>query len=208
MARIVTMDDLVLPKLKCPIPAILVILAILAIRQLRVLESLVLQPRPVMSQPTPALIQERPNVAIFYGFIFILLTIASDVPVLYTLTFPGQEYLPWINLALPSIAVILVLIGLKRAIGQPDIYRGKGWGWILTVLSVLILAGSIWGYRHSTDIPASIGAPRVGEKAPDFTLSDTSGKPVSLSQSLTKPMDAASGKAPKAVLLVFYRGWW
>ena len=161
-----------------------------------------------MSQPTPALIQERPNVAIFYGFIFILLTIASDVPVLYTLTFPGQAFLPWINLALPTIAVILLLIGLKRAIGQPDIYRGKGWASILTVLSILILAGSIWGYRHSTDIPDSTGAPQVGQKAPDFTLSDTSGKPVSLSQLLTTPIGAPPGKAPKAVLLVFYRGWW
>lgn len=161
-----------------------------------------------MSQPTPALIQDRPNLAIFYGFIFMLLTIASDVPVLYGLTFPGQEFLPWVNLALPAIAVILLLVGLKRAFGQEEIYRGKFWASILSVLSILILAGSIWGYLHAKDIPAATGAPHVGQKAPDFTLSDSSGNPVSLSHLLTTPIDASSRKPPKAVLLVFYRGWW
>ena len=55
-----------------------------------------------------------------------------------------------------------------------------------------------------TPLPASPGAPRVGEKAPDFTLADTAGKPVSLA-SLLKP--AESGEKPW-VLLVFYRGYW
>lgn len=161
-----------------------------------------------MNQPMPALIQRRPNGAIFNGLIFILLTIASDIPVLYTLNFPGQRFLPWINLALPAIAVVFLLVGLKRAFGKPEIYRGKVWGSILGTLSILILALSIWGYRHAKDLPAATGAPQVGQKAPDFTLNDTSGNPVSLSQLLTTPIDAASGKAPKAALLVFYRGWW
>jgi hypothetical protein len=59
----------------------------------------------------------------------------------------------------------------------------------------------------------------VGQKAPDFTLSDTNGKPVSLSELLSTPingktMNAPVGNAqqaptsPKGVLLVFYRGYW
>ncbi len=59
---------------------------------------------------------------------------------------------------------------------------------------------------------AALAAParalEVGQKAPDFTLTDTSGQAVSLAQLLANPIDAASGKAPKAVLLIFYRGYW
>ena len=161
-----------------------------------------------MNQPMPALSQRRRNLAILGGLIFILLTIASDVPSLYGLNVPGLVLLPWINLALPALAVVFFIVALKRAFGHPDIYRGKAWGSILGVLSVLILALSIVGYRHVKDLPASTGAPRVGQKAPDFTLTDTSGNSVSLSQMLAAPIDAASGKAPKAVLLVFYRGYW
>ena len=44
-----------------------------------------------------------------------------------------------------------------------------------------------------------------GKKAPEFSLSDTNGKLVSLSELLTTPVD---GKTPKGVVLVFYRGYW
>jgi hypothetical protein len=54
-------------------------------------------------------------------------------------------------------------------------------------------------------IPASQGAPQVGQKAPAFTLTDTSNKQVSLSELLSTPIN---GKAPKGVVLVFYRGYW
>lgn len=161
-----------------------------------------------MSQPMPALMQRRRNRVIFYGFIFILLTIAGAVPALYGLNFPGLVLLPWINVALPAIAVVFFIVGLKRAFGQPETYRGKVWGSILGLLSVLLFAGSVWGYHHAKDLPPSSGAPKVGQKAPDFSLSDTSGKATSLSELLSTPIDAASGKGPRAVLLVFYRGYW
>ena len=54
-------------------------------------------------------------------------------------------------------------------------------------------------------MPASTGAPHVGQKVPEFTLPDVNGRQVSLNQLLSDPID---GKAPKGVLLVFYRGWW
>ena len=52
-------------------------------------------------------------------------------------------------------------------------------------------------------LPASKGAPKVGQKAPDFTLPDSSGKPVKLSGLL-----AGEGGRGPWVLLVFYRGYW
>jgi len=54
-------------------------------------------------------------------------------------------------------------------------------------------------------LPESKGAPKVGQKAPEFTLVDTSRKPVSLAELLSTPIN---GNAPKGVLLVFYRGYW
>jgi len=54
-------------------------------------------------------------------------------------------------------------------------------------------------------LPRSPGAPQVGQKAPDFTLTDSNNKPVTLAQLLTEPID---DKPPKGVLLTFYRGYW
>ena len=48
-------------------------------------------------------------------------------------------------------------------------------------------------------VPASVGAPRVGQKTPDFTLLDQNGKPVGLGDLLSKSNGA---------VLIFYRGFW
>ncbi len=53
-------------------------------------------------------------------------------------------------------------------------------------------------------LPPSKGAPKVGEKAPDFTLPDSTGKPVKLSEFIA----AGNGAKSAWVLLVFYRGYW
>jgi hypothetical protein len=74
------------------------------------------------------------------------------------------------------------------------------------VVTLLACALSIFGFFSARKLPASAGAPQVGQKAPDFTLTDTTGKQVSLSQILAEPMP--NGAAPKAALLVFYRGYW
>jgi peroxiredoxin len=54
-------------------------------------------------------------------------------------------------------------------------------------------------------MPAARGAPRVGQKAPEFALSDTNGKTVTLAELLSTPI---KGKPAKGVLLIFYRGYW
>jgi peroxiredoxin len=48
-------------------------------------------------------------------------------------------------------------------------------------------------------VPNSSGAPRVGQKAPDFILLDQTGKPVGLGDLLSDS---------KGALLIFYRGFW
>ena len=62
-------------------------------------------------------------------------------------------------------------------------------------------------------LPASTGAPQVGQKAPEFTLVDTNNKSSSLSELLSSPitsvpLSAGGPRAPKGVLLIFYRGYW
>jgi len=52
-------------------------------------------------------------------------------------------------------------------------------------------------------LPISKGSPQVGQKAPDFTLPDTSGNLVKLSDLL-----AAPGAKGSWLLLIFYRGYW
>jgi peroxiredoxin len=54
-------------------------------------------------------------------------------------------------------------------------------------------------------LPASKGAPQVGQVVPNFVLPDTNGNQVSLDELLVSPIN---GSAPKGVLLVFYRGYW
>jgi peroxiredoxin len=54
-------------------------------------------------------------------------------------------------------------------------------------------------------LPASKGAPQVGQKMPEFSLPDADGKQVSLNELLSTPVD---GQSPKGVLLIFYRGYW
>jgi peroxiredoxin len=172
-----------------------------------------------MNQPMRALPQRRRNGALWAGSILTLLGVLSNF--LYFIRVPGEKFFPWVNLLLPAIGLAFFLLGLKRAFGQPmmsrgsvslfgrpEVYRGKVSGSILTVIAVLLFGISVWGFFHARAVPASAGAPKIGQKAPDFTLTETSGQTVSLDQLLSAPIDSSSGKAPKAVLLVFYRGYW
>jgi len=81
----------------------------------------------------------------------------------------------------------------------------------LLVIPVLLLAGLLVAAAPMlSQLPASKGAPQVGDAAPDFTLPDTSGKSVQLSALLGDATAAAKRPAQTspALLLVFYRGYW
>jgi len=124
---------------------------------------------------------------------------------LFFVSFSGQQFAPWLNLALFVLPVILFIVGLRRATAQPQVYRGKIGGWIFTVLSILLLGLTGFVFFVSRALPASAASPQIGQKAPEFTLADTNGQTVSLAQLLAGPNPATR---PKAVLLVFYRGYW
>ena len=117
--------------------------------------------------------------------------------------FPITRDFPWANFLLFGIGLALLVVGLFRAFGRPQVYRGKIFGSILAAIAVLCVAFFsyvIFYVLHQ--VPASAGAPRVGQKAPDFFLLDQNGNPVGLGDLLRGP------SGPKAVALIFYRGFW
>jgi len=114
--------------------------------------------------------------------------------------FPITRDFPWANLLLFGIGGALLIVGLFRAFGRPQLYRGKIFGSILTAIALVLIA--VFSYEIFyvlRQVPLSAQAPRVGEKAPDFTLLDQNEQPVGLG-------DLLSGS--RAVVLIFYRGFW
>jgi hypothetical protein len=118
----------------------------------------------------------------------------------FFLRFPTTRDFPWANLVLFGIGAALLIVGLFRAFGRPQVYRGKIFGSIFTAIALLVVAFFSYEIFYVLrQVPASTGAPRVGQKAPDFILLDQNGKSVGLG-------DLLSGS--KAVALIFYRGFW
>jgi hypothetical protein len=132
------------------------------------------------------------------GFAIVVLSLISYFSVFYL--FPITRDVPWVNYLLFLTGGALLALGLKRAYGQPERYRGKISGPILSVLSLLIAGSFVVVVLYlSKQLPASAGAPRVGQPAPTFTLTDAYAKQVSLADLL---------KGNRGVLLIFYRGYW
>jgi len=91
-----------------------------------------------------------------------------------------------------AVALGLAVLGVMRG-------RGRRWpAWIAVgVTGALLLAGG-WFNFVLARVPGTGAAVRVGAPAPDFTLPDAKGRPVSL----------AEFRGKKPVVLVFYRGYW
>ena len=120
--------------------------------------------------------------------------------IFFFVRFPITRDVPWVSLALFVAAVWLLALGLKRAYGRPEQYRGKISGVILSALSLGLIGLFCYGTLVLTKgLPASPDALHAGQRAPEFTLADTGGKPVALSELL---------KTHKGALLIFYRGYW
>ena len=117
----------------------------------------------------------------------------------------------WPALLLFAVAAALLFSGWKRKSREPELYRGKIVGYVLTTLSVLILG--LFGFavhQVSKVFPDAKNAPQIGQRAPEFSLLDASGKNFTLAQLLSTPItnsDSAT-RATKGVLVVFYRGYW
>lgn len=151
-------------------------------------------------------LMRRINWPLWGGFLLSLVAFFSYFAVF--VWFPSTRDFPWANLVLFLLAGVLLFLGIRRGFApdRPHPGRAKIGAVVLTAFSVLIIGFFIFAFFIAARwLPASTGAPHVGQKAPEFTLPDTSGKSVSLAELLSTPID---GKAPKGVLLIFYRGYW
>jgi hypothetical protein len=154
----------------------------------------------------PEMTQRRRNWAPWYGLLLALVAILSNAG--FFLALPGQKAIPFLSWTLAVIALLFALTGVLRAFQQPQVYGGKVSSSILGVISLLIIALVVFGSIQSRKLPASAEAPKPGQKAPDFTLADTNGTKVSLGRLLGAGSNSSGSAAPKAVLLIFYRGYW
>jgi hypothetical protein len=113
--------------------------------------------------------------------------------------FPMTRDFPWANLLLFGIGAALLLVGLFRAFGRPQVYRGKVFGSIFATISLFLFAFFAYEIFYVLrQVPLSAQAPRVRAKAPEFSLPDQNGKSMALADLLS----------PNGAVLIFYRGHW
>ena len=162
----------------------------------------------------------RLNWKIWAGFLLSLVALFS-YPLLFV-DWPITRDFPWANLLLFAIAAILLFVGVRRGFAPDRRRLSKIVSSVLATLSALVLGMFIFvAFVASRWLPASTGAPQVGQKAPDFTLADANGRQMSLSELLSAPIRGKIGNvgglarnegeaqtAPRGVLLIFYRGYW
>ena len=138
------------------------------------------------------------NSLIWLGFAIALLAALTYIPIFarYAIT----RDVPWVNLLMFFAGGWLLVAGLKRAYSTSDRYGGKVSGAISAALALVIFGLFCWGnFVFARRVPASISAPQPADVAPEFTLYDSDGRPVSLSD---------LRRNSRGVLLIFYRGYW
>jgi len=91
-----------------------------------------------------------------------------------------------------ALATALAALAVARA-------RARRWpAWLALGLTSLLLVGGAWFNFVAARVPDTPTVLRVGERPPDFTLPDATGRPASL----------ADYRGKKPVVIVFYRGYW
>jgi hypothetical protein len=154
------------------------------------------------SAPQPA--KRRPNAALWLGFLITMFAFLSYIPIFAK--YPITRDVPWANYLIFALGLPLLFAGVLRAFRQPAAYRGKIAGPILGTLGVLSLGFfCLTIFSLGKHLPPSAQAPKVGQKAPEFTLNDANGATVSLASLLATP---GAAHPPKGVLVIFYRGYW
>jgi len=162
-----------------------------------------MNPQEEVSRP----VKQAWNWRIWAGFLVALAVIPSYF--VFFAKYPTTRDVPWVSWLMFAISTWLLWTGIRRAFASSKVYRGRFTGPILAVLG--LGAAVFFGYATlyaSRQLPAAAGAPRVGEKAPEFTLADTSGNMVAMSTLLSEPMPGMAGQKPRGLVLVFYRGYW
>jgi hypothetical protein len=138
------------------------------------------------------------NWTVWAGFGVALLAAFSYIP--FFSRFPSTRDFPWVNLLLFLAAGCLLATGVYRAFAQAGRYRGRISSTVISLLSFILFGLFCFGvFYEGRNIPPPGNALRVGQRAPDFMLTGVDGSSVTLSQ---------LRQGNRAVLLIFYRGYW
>ncbi|MFN2542066.1 MAG: redoxin domain-containing protein [Chthoniobacterales bacterium] len=136
------------------------------------------------------------NWALWFGFVFV---VAGFLIYPVFVQFPIARDFPWANLLLFVLGGMFLITGLVRAFGRPQLYRGKIFGSVFALLALFAFAFFAYKIFYVLrEVPLSAQAPRIGEKAPAFTLPDQNGNQIALADLLS----------PNGAVLIFYRGHW
>jgi hypothetical protein len=150
--------------------------------------------------------EHRRNFLPLAGFLVCLAAFLSYFLVFYQ--FPATRDVPWANWLLFALGLVLAAIGVARPFRRPELYKGRVLSPVLTVLSVAVAGLFLFATTvGSRDLPVAAGAPKVGEKVPDFVLQDAQGRSVRLYDLLGQKA-GGPGAASSWVVLIFYRGYW
>jgi len=150
--------------------------------------------------------ERRRNWHLWLGFLLCLVGFVSYLPLA---RFPLTRDVPWVSYLFFAAGLFSLGIGLSRAFGRPEQFRGKILAPVLSLLGLLVVGMFCFFIFHAAkQLPRSARSPQVGQRAPDFSLLDANKETVTLAALLTTPLLAGSQKAPKGVLLIFYRGYW
>jgi len=134
---------------------------------------------------------KRFNWQLWLGFLLAVVAFGSYFGFFYQ--FPATRDVPWVSFALFAVAIALLVAGWRRA-------PRKVLASIVAVLGLFVAGAFTFLVTVGTKgLPSSASAPAIGQKAPDFTLPDAQGRPVSLANLLGQS---------NGVVLIFYRGYW
>jgi hypothetical protein len=151
-------------------------------------------------------VERHPYRILWIGFALALGAMLCNA--VFFLSPPGQRFIPWLSLLLAVAALVFLASGLRAVFRQAQALRGKILSSILSLVTFLLVGVTIFSFVTARALPSAAGTPKIGDKAPDFTLADTSGHPISLDHLFAPPASDPQSAPPKAVLLVFYRGYW
>jgi hypothetical protein len=149
--------------------------------------------------------ETRRNFMPWWALAFAILSVACNFASF--VGFPQPAALPWLSIFLAVVALFLLVVGLIRAFDRRTIYGGKILSIVISAFALIIVGLAGFISMGARKLPSAASAPQPGQQVPDFTLADTSGKAVSLHQLLESSSQSQTAP-PKAVLLVFYRGYW
>src|SRR6267142_5285933 len=108
---------------------------------------------------------------------FLLCMLALISYPFFFVRWPLTRDFPWVNLLMFGIAAVLLFFGIRRAFAPERHMKSKIAALVLATLSVAVVALFVFAFFiMGRSLPASNGAPQVGQKAPEFSLADTKGR--------------------------------